>query len=568
MNTLYFGDNLEVLRESIADRSVDLVYLDPPFNSGANYNIIFQPEKKSAAKATAQIQAFEDTWTWSAEADETYRRFVIDRDLTRDPPGERLIKLMTSMREYLGETPMMAYLTMMAPRLLELRRVLKDTGSIYLHCDSTASHYLKMLMDGIFGVENCRNEIVWQRTSAHNEYSRFGRNTDRLLFYAVSSASTFNTVFLSYDESYVESFYRYTDANGRYRLGDLTGAGLRNGESGLPWKGYNPSDAGRHWAVPGQCLAKLADPDHVAKMTVQQKLDLLAESGFIAFSRNNTPSFKRYLSGMPGAMAQELWTDIPAIGAQAAERMGYSTQKPQALLERIIQASSNEGDVVLDPFCGCGTAVAAAQKLNRQWVGIDITYLSIDLIAARLRKTGLVEGKDFVIHGAPADVMGAEQLAARAPFQFQYWALSRIPGAMPSDRKTGDHGVDGVLHFWDPAKASKAGKGVISVKGTIAVNPGMVRDLAGTVDHQDADFGILITLQEPTEGMRTEARKAGVYRYNNVREIPRLQIVSAADLFKEYLPLQLPPEEVRNGRKMTVIAEPGTDAAKGGLFGG
>jgi site-specific DNA-methyltransferase (adenine-specific) len=236
-------------------------------------------------------------------------------------------------------------------------------------------------------------------------------------------------------------------------------------------------------------------------------------------------------------------------------------------LERIIQASSNEGDVVLDPFCGCGTAVAAAQKLNRQWVGIDITYLSIDLIAGRLRKTGLTEGKDFVIKGAPADVLGADQLAARAPFQFQYWALSRIPGAMPSDRKTGDHGVDGVLHFWDPAKASKAGKGVISVKGTIAVNPGMVRDLAGTVDHQDADFGILVTLQEPTEGMRTEARKAGVYKYNNQREIPRLQLVSAADLFKEFLPLQLPPEEVRNGRKMTIIAEPGADEAKGGLFG-
>ncbi|RIE14428.1 DNA methyltransferase [Candidatus Cryosericum odellii] len=509
MNTLYFGDNLEVLRESIADRSVDLVYLDPPFNSGANYNIIFQPEKKSAAKATAQIQAFEDTWTWSAEADETYRCFVIDRDLTSQPPGERLIKLMTSMREYLGETPMMAYLTMMAPRLLELRRVLKDTGSIYLHCDPTASHYLKLLMDAVFGVANYRNEIVWhygQRTDFYDTH--FSRKHDTILFYAKSETATVNHISVPWSKSEFLG-HRHdvkVDEQGREFI----------------W-----ADGGK----PGVRYVRFVD-------------DVLAE----------------------GKPVDTVW-DMPLLNSAAKERIGYPTQKPQALLERIIQASSNEGDVVLDPFCGCGTAVAAAQKLNRQWVGIDITYLSIDLIAGRLRKTGLTEGKDFVIKGAPADVMGADQLAARAPFQFQYWALSRIPGAMPSDRKTGDHGVDGVLHFWDPAKASKAGKGVISVKGTIAVNPGMVRDLAGTVDHQDADFGILVTLQEPIEGMRTEARKAGVYKYNNQREIPRLQLVSATDLFKEFLPLQLPPEEVRNGRKMTIIAEPGADEAKGGLFG-
>jgi site-specific DNA-methyltransferase (adenine-specific) len=495
MNTLYFGDNLEVLRDSIADASVDLVYLDPPFNSGANYNIIFQPEKKSAAKATAQIQAFEDTWTWSAEADETYRRFVIDRDLTSQPPGERLIKLMTSMREYLGETSMMAYLTMMAPRLLELRRVLKDTGSIYLHCDPTASHYLKLLMDAVFGANNFRNEIIWTYRGGGAGHKDFGHRHDVILRYSKTKDYAFyaDAVRIPYQ---AEGIGRKDDAMwGKHKGSDTV---------------YKPNPLGK---IP------------------------------------------------------EDWWPINPLNANDPERMGYPTQKPQALLERIIQASSNEGDVVLDPFCGCGTAVAAAQKLNRQWVGIDITYLSIDLIAGRLRKTGLTEGKDFVIKGAPADVLGADQLAARAPFQFQYWALSRIPGAMPSDRKTGDHGVDGVLHFWDPAKASKASKGVISVKGTIAVNPGMVRDLAGTVDHQDADFGILVTLQEPTEGMRTEARKAGVYKYNNQREIPRLQLVSAADLFKEFLPLQLPPEEVRNGRKMTIIAEPGADEAKGGLFG-
>ena len=257
-----------------------------------------------------------------AEADETYRHFVIDRDLTRQPPGERLIKLMTSMREYLGETSMMAYLTMMAPRLLELRRVLKDTGSIYLHCDSTASHYLKILMDGIFGVENCRNEIVWQRTSAHNEYSRFGRNTDRLLFYARGSVATFNTIFLSYHQSYVESFYRYTDTHGRYQLGDLTGAGLRNGDSGLAWKGYDPSSTGRHWAVPGRFVAKLATVAQIAEMTVQQKLDLLESNGYVAFTGKGTPRFKRYLSEMPGAMAQEQRPGCQAHGLPNAETAG------------------------------------------------------------------------------------------------------------------------------------------------------------------------------------------------------------------------------------------------------
>lgn len=551
MNTLYFGDNLEVLQESIADRSVDLVYLDPPFNSGANYNIIFQPEKKSAAKATAQIQAFEDTWTWSAEADETYRRFVIDRDLTSQPPGERLIKLMTSMREYLGETPMMAYLTMMAPRLLELRRVLKDTGSIYLHCDPTASHYLKILMDAVFGPLNFRNEIVWRRYGAHNDVgqgsTRFGRVHDTLLFYGKTGNTKWNQVFVPLGEEYVKQTYRMVEENtGRhFATTPLTGpGGPAKGNPVFEWKGHT-----RAWRYSKETM---------------EKLD---REGRLYYSRTGYVRQKLYLDQSKGVPVQDEWTDISSLSGAHAERMGYPTQKPQALLERIIQASSNEGDVVLDPFCGCGTAVAAAQKLNRQWVGIDITYLSIDLIAGRLRKTGLTEGKNFIIKGAPADVLGADQLAARAPFQFQYWALSRIPGAMPSDRKTGDHGVDGVLHFWDPAKASKAGKGVISVKGTIAVNPGMVRDLAGTVDHQDADFGILVTLQEPTEGMRTEARKAGVYKYNNQREIPRLQLVSAADLFKEYLPLQLPPEEVRNGRKMTIIAEPGADEAKGGLFG-
>src|SRR5450756_1231812 len=253
MNTLYFGDNLEVLRDSITDASVDLVYLDPPFNSGANYNIIFQPEKKSVAKATAQIQAFEDTWTWSAEADETYRRFVIDRDLTSQPPGERLIKLMTSMREYLGETPMMAYLTMMAPRLLELRRVLKDTGSIYLHCDPTASHYLKILMDAVFGTENYRSEIVWKRTSGHSDANRFGSVHDTILFYSRGQSSAWNQLFQDYDTGYVDQYYRYRDGDGRrFMSADLGAAGLQGGGYEYDWKGVT-----RVWRCPRETMERL-----------------------------------------------------------------------------------------------------------------------------------------------------------------------------------------------------------------------------------------------------------------------------------------------------------------------
>jgi len=388
MNTLYFGDNLEVLRDSIADASVDLVYLDPPFNSGANYNIIFQPEKKSAAKATAQIQAFEDTWTWSAEADETYRRFVIDRDLTSQPPGERLIKLMTSMREYLGETPMMAYLTMMAPRLLELRRVLKDTGSIYLHCDPTASHYLKMLMDGVFGGEHFVNEIDWRRTGAHNSTRSFGAIHDVILFYSKSSNHTFNILRRPYMKRHVESRYEKTsDGRMRFTSGGnvLTGAGATAGDSAKPWRGFDPAAKGRHWAVPSfyESLMPVSYRDLIST----QKLEALYQAHLITIDGTSVwPTMVRFLDERDGTPIQDMWayqpytegavwgtdkgidSDVAWLGPTDPDRLGYPTQKPQGLLERIVQASSNEGDVVLDPFCGCGTAVAAAQKLDRQWV--------------------------------------------------------------------------------------------------------------------------------------------------------------------------------------------------------
>ena len=355
-NQLYFGDNLEILRNHVGDASVDLVYLDPPFNSNANYNVLFQ--EKSGQQSAAQTTAFEDTWHWSLDSESAYR------DVVTNASG-KLPDLLQAMRSFLGDNDMMAYLTMMAQRMVELRRVLKDTGSIYLHCDPTASHYLKLLMDGVFGPERFRNEITWKRTSAHNSADRYGPNQDTILFYSRSPAYTWNQVYQKYDESYLERFYRHEDKNGRYRLSDLTGAGVRHGDSGEPWRNVNPTEVGRHWAVPRSVILQSGEGD-VNNLTSQQKLDILDSMGLVYWlPKGRVPQRKRYLDEMnPEMPAQSIWTDIQPIGAQARQPLGYPTQKPESLLERIISARSNEGDVVLDPFCGCGTAIAAAERLN------------------------------------------------------------------------------------------------------------------------------------------------------------------------------------------------------------
>lgn len=351
-NTLYYGDNLEIMRRYIADESVDLVYLDPPFNSNANYNVLFA--EKDGSKAASQIEAFEDTWHWDAKGEEVYAEIVTAGGKTAD--------CLQAFRTFLGPCDMLAYLVMMAPRLVELRRVLKPTGSIYLHCDPTASHYLKMLMDAVFGGTNFKNDISWKRTSAHSGSKRWGPVHDVILFYSKSATFVWNPVYQDYDEDYIERFYRFSDEQGRFRIGDLTGAGTRTGESGQSWRAVNPTDAGRHWAVPNKVLVERFG-SKCKQWTVQQKLDALDEQGLIHWPpKGKVPGFKRYINEDIGVPIIDVVTDINPIGAQAAERLGYPTQKPVELLERIIQASSNEGDVVLDPFCGCGTTVHAAQK--------------------------------------------------------------------------------------------------------------------------------------------------------------------------------------------------------------
>ena len=294
---------------------------------------------------------------------------------------QSLSKAVKAIVDLLGQNDLSAYLVMMAIRLVEMKRILKKTGSIYLHCDPTASHYLKVIMDQIFRAENFRNEIIWQRTSAHNDPNKYGNIADIILFYTKSDDYTWNVQYTPYSEKYIENFFRYQDERGKYRLHDLTGPGKTERESGKAWKNYNPSDRGRHWAIPSLLRRELRIPDEVG---IIEALELMEKAGRIVWSKNNVPSWKEYLADMPEVPLQNIWTDIPPVSSQSNERLGYPTQKPLALLERIIQASSNKGDLVLDPFCGCGTAIHAAQKLGRDWVGIDITHLAINLIKDRI----------------------------------------------------------------------------------------------------------------------------------------------------------------------------------------
>lgn len=512
-NVLYYGDNLDVLRRHVPDESVDLVYLDPPFNSNATYNVLFgHADEKSAA----QIKAFDDTWHWDATAAKTFHDVVAW--------GGEVANALAAFQTLLGPSTMLAYLSMMAPRLVELRRVLKAAGSIYLHCDPTASHYLKLLQDAVFGPENFRSEIIWKRTHAHSGGNRYGPVHDTILFYARSSATVCVPQRVPYSEEYLAGFFRYRDADGRrYRSTILTGSGTRGGDSGKPWRGYNPTDSGRHWAVPGFLRDKLGDPPPA---TVQDALDRLDAMGRVLWpkKKNGVPSLKQYEDDMGGAEAQDVWSDIPPISSHAKERLGYPTQKPEPLLERIIESSSKPSDVVLDPFCGCGTTIAVANRLDRKWVGIDITYLAVALIKSRLSDAGT---SDYTVLGEPTTADDAAQLAADDPYQFQWWALGLI-GARPAEGKKGaDRGIDGRVYFFDD-DTDKPKQLIVSVKAG-HVTASHVRDLVGVLDREKAQMGALISLNEATEPMRREAASAGFYA-SPWGEHPRVQLITVAEL--------------------------------------
>jgi site-specific DNA-methyltransferase (adenine-specific) len=410
-----------------------------------------------------------------------------------------------------------------------LHQVLKPTGSLYLHCDPTASHYLKILLDAVFGKAGFVNEIIWKRTSAHSSAKRWGPVHDTIFLYGKTPDILWNRTHEKYDPDYVKKFYRHSDERGLFQIDNLTGAGRRRGDSGKPWRDVDVDAKGRHWAVPVALLERLGLNGEIDGMSTQQKLDFLDENGLVYWPPNDgMPRLKRHLDYQPGIAIQDIITDIAPLSAHALERLGYPTQKPVALLERILSASSNPGDTELDPFCGCGTTVHAAQKLGRQWIGIDITHLAIGLIEKRLRDA--FPGVQFTTHGVPQDIDGARDLAARGKYhEFEKWALSLI-AAQPGNlsKKGADRGIDGNIYFG----AKHEGRGIVSVKAGDAVGVSMIRDLRGVVDREGAQIGVFLTLAEPTKPMITEAAGAGQYELPGFAPVPRLQIVTLAEALR------------------------------------
>lgn len=514
-NVLYYGDNLDILRRDppyIPPESVDLIYLDPPFNSNAAYNVIFKDE--SGRRSDAQITAFDDTWHWGAEAEQHYL-YLTNSAYHGGRVPSTVSDLVGAFHKGIRPSPMLAYLVEMAVRLVELHRVLKPNGSLWLHCDPTASHYLKIVLDAIFGPTNFRSEVIWKRTTGHSDANRPGAIHDTIFFYVKSGEYTWNKTYQAYDPGYVEAYYRYTDEDGRKFMSDnLTGAG-EGPPRNFGARGDLPPPRGRHW------------------MFDQEGIDRAVSEKRIFWTRNGVPRLKQYLDKAAGMPLQDVWNDVQGLRSWHKEGLGYPTQKPLALLERIIAASSNPGDVVLDPFCGCGTAIVAAQSLGRQWIGIDVTYLSIAVMQARLRDTfGLV----VPIEGSPTEVEGARQLAQQLPNgreQFELWALTLV-GAMPvggRQKKGADKGVDGVITF--TGAGGKVETCIVSVKSG-HVGRGQVAELKGDMGAQGAVMGLFVTLEEPTGPMRLEATEAGFYHSElSGRDYPAVQIMTIRELLDE-----------------------------------
>lgn len=507
-NILYYGDNLDILRRYIKDETVDLVYLDPPFNSNANYNVLFA--EKNGSKAASQIRAFSDTWTWNQESESIFSEIVMS--------GGRVSDCLQAFRTFLGECDMLAYLVMMAPRLVELRRVMKTTASIYLHCDPTASHYLKMLMDAVFGPENFRNEIVWRRSHPKGHaFTRLASTHDVILAYARNAEGAYwSPIYLPHDPERAEEQYSLADENGRrYQL-----TSLLNPNPDRPNLTYEFKGVTKVWRWSKERMLEADAKGHI----------VVPKGG------KGIPRFKRYFDEQKGVPLGDWWGDIEIVSG--AERLGYPTQKPIALLERIIQASCPEGGVVLDPFCGCGTTIAATQTSGRPWIGIDITHLAINLIKVRL-KDSFGESAAFKVIGEPVSVQDAERLAESDPYQFQWWALGLV-GARPVEQKKGaDKGIDGRIIFQGD-KAGTFESVILSVKAG-KTGAAHVRDLKGVLEREKAAIGVLISMQEPTAPMKTEAVTAGFYESALWgQKYPKVQLLTVADLL-DGKKLEMPP---------------------------
>ncbi len=539
-NLLIFGDNLRWLKDAsvFPDECVDLIYLDPPFNSQRGYNVLFK--EVDGAPSASQIQAFDDTWQWDEDA-----RDRLD-DIEVSAPGH---------------SAMFAYLVQMTVRLVQLHRVLRKTGSLYLHCDPTASHYLKVVLDAIFGTRSFKNEIIWQRTNVHSDSKTWSKVSDTIFFYTKSEKFTWNPQYGALAEEHVASKYRNKDGDGRqYQLSDMTSPNPRPNMM-YEWKGHASPPNG--WRYSRETMADLDKQGRI----------------WYPDSKEKRPRLKRYLDEMPGTLLGNVWTDINPINSQAQERLGYPTQKPLALLQRILLASSNPGDVVLDPFCGCGTTIDAVETVNREsggakrrtWIGIDLTHLAISLIKNRLGR--FTPPARFEVMGEPTDVRGAEFLARKDRYQFQYWALGLI-GAVPwtgEKKKGADKGVDGVRYFRDERDA--ASKTMLVQVKSGHVKSGDIRDFHGTIDREKAVMGVFITLEEPTRDMRMEALDAGQYfSPGQQRNYPRIQILTIHELLNDPdgAPkprcLAMPPTVAADTLKQAPAARSAAKAAEQGDF--
>jgi len=473
-NTLFYGDNLDILRQYVAAESIDLIYLDPPFNSNRNYKVLYKEE--SGSESTSQIKAFEDTWHWNRETEEQYRALVAR--------GAKLGTLLEALVSVNGRNQMTAYLVMMAIRLVELHRVLKPTGSLYLHCDPTASHYLKMILDCLFGAGNFRNELVWCYETGGRAKSNFPRKHDIIFWFGKTKDCKF-----------------YYDA-----------------------------------------VALQRDPSTMHE-------PILTDEDDRPYQRNvkNGKEYRYYLD--KGVLPNDWWIDLQALNPSAKERLGYPTQKPLTLLERILQASSNPGDIVLDPFCGCGTTIHAAQKLGRIWVGIDITPLATTLIKSRLYSAFKLEAKkDYDLLGEPVTLADAQHLALQDRYQFQWWALGLLPaypyggqGDSKQGKKGSDKGIDGIMTFRDSGEAEK--RIIVQVKSG-KVSSRDIRDLSGTIEREkNAVLGVFITLEPPSRNMELEILEIGPWRSTVwQKDYPKIQILTI--------------EQLLNGAK---VQFPGTD---------
>jgi site-specific DNA-methyltransferase (adenine-specific) len=504
-NTLYYGDNLGVLREHIKDESVDLIYLDPPFNSNATYNVLFKAP--DGVQSQSQIEAFDDTWVWGETAENAYWEVL-------HGPNTDAARMLEAIRGFLGENAMMAYLAMMAIRLIELHRVLKPTGSLYLHCDPTASHYLKILLDAVFGVNNYRSELTWLRSknpkgSQHASKS-YSPDTDIIFYYSKTGLSELHVerIKRKLSQTELEQKYDRVDEIGRFTDGPIVRSPSMGERKNLSYvyQGFDPSPWG--WRVE------------------EAKLVEIAKKGNLGWTSAGKPYRKLRIEDDSGEPVGSLWADISLLNPQAQERLGYPTQKPVALLERILSASSNPGDVVLDPFCGCGTTVHAAQKLGRQWIGIDVTHLAISLIERRLRDA--FPAIDFKTVGVPKDIGAARDLAARDKHEFEKWAITLIPDAQPfrGGKKGADTGIDGIVYL--KTGKTQTDKAIIEVKGG-GTTVDQIHKLKSVIEREKALVGIFITLNEPTKPMKAEAAAAG-FAETDYGRVPRIQILTIEGL--------------------------------------